>query len=147
MWDEYGLGLQPQSPQFTMSYWLWVAQTRNSNSLVGISGRNMVGTHPHAHPQHIKVVKHLLYILLMWDEYGLGLQHQSPHFTMSYWLWVAQTRNSNSLVGMSGRNMVGTHPHAHPQHKRLSKTFHIYNIDVRWIWVGSTASIKHILYI
>jgi hypothetical protein len=27
-----------------------------------MSGRNMVGTHPHAHPQHIKVVKDLSYI-------------------------------------------------------------------------------------
>jgi hypothetical protein len=30
--------------------------------LVGMSGRNMVGTHPYAHSQHVKVVKHLAYI-------------------------------------------------------------------------------------
>jgi hypothetical protein len=35
---------------------------QNSNSLVGMSGRNVVRTHPYAHPQHMKVVKHLLYI-------------------------------------------------------------------------------------
>ncbi len=29
---------------------------------IGMSGRNVVGTHPYAHPQHIKVFKHLLYI-------------------------------------------------------------------------------------
>ena len=122
-----------------------------------MSGHNMVGTHPYAHPQHIKVVKHLLYVwhwretnmgwvyslnhrispcvlgwemrrflaknqklgrhewlyhggdtsictstaykgcqtpficmTLMWDEYELGLQPQSLHFTMSYCLGVAQ---------------------------------------------------------
>ncbi len=35
---------------------------QKSESLVGMSSRNMVGTHPHAHPQHIKVVKHHSYI-------------------------------------------------------------------------------------
>jgi hypothetical protein len=29
---------------------------------------------------------HIIYITLMGDEYGLGLQPQSPHFTMSYCL-------------------------------------------------------------
>ena len=31
-----------------------------------------------------------VYITLMWYEYGLGVQPQSPHFTMSYHLGVAQ---------------------------------------------------------
>ena len=40
---------------------------QNSTSLIGKSGRNVVKTHPYAHPQHIKVVKHLIYISLMID--------------------------------------------------------------------------------
>jgi hypothetical protein len=55
-----------------------------------MSNHNVVGTHPYAHPQHIKVVKHLLYITLMRDEYGLGVQPQSLHFTITYRLGVAQ---------------------------------------------------------
>jgi hypothetical protein len=74
-----------------------------------MSGRNVVGTHPSAHPQHMNIFKHLVYVwhwctstayegcqtpwictALMWDEHGLGLQHQSPHFTITYWLGVAQ---------------------------------------------------------
>ena len=35
---------------------------QNSTSLVGMGGHNMMGTHPYAHPQHIKVVKHLICI-------------------------------------------------------------------------------------
>ena len=35
---------------------------QNSTSLVGMGGRNVVGTHPYAHPQHIKDVKYLIYI-------------------------------------------------------------------------------------
>ena len=125
--------------------------------MVGMSSRNMVGTHPYAHLHHIKVVKPFIYIwrwcemnmggvyslnhcispwvigwelprflakfqklgrherpysggdtsictstaykgcqtpfiymMLMWDEYGLGLQPQSPHFTITYQLRVAQ---------------------------------------------------------
>ena len=68
---------------------------QNSLSLVGMSGHSVVGTHPYSHPQHIKVVKHLIYITLMWDEYGLGVQPQSPHFIMSYWLGV--TQNSSNI--------------------------------------------------
>jgi len=30
--------------------------------LVGMGGHNVVGRHPYAHPQHIKVLKHLIYI-------------------------------------------------------------------------------------
>ena len=55
----------------------------NSKSLVGMSGSYIVGTHPYAHPHYIKVVKHLIYMTLVWDEYGLGLQPQSPHFTIT----------------------------------------------------------------
>ena len=51
-------------------------------SLVGMSGRNVVGTHPYAHPQHIMVVKR--------DEYGLGVQPLALHFTITYRLGAAQ---------------------------------------------------------
>jgi hypothetical protein len=72
MWDEYGLGLQPQSP-LSMSYiaWGWPDFSQNSKSLVGMSGCNVVGTHPYAHPQHIKVVKHLIYVW-HWCEMNMG---------------------------------------------------------------------------
>ncbi len=45
------------------------------------------GTHPYAHPQHIICQTPYIYITL---EYGLGLQPQSPHFTITYQLGVVQ---------------------------------------------------------
>jgi hypothetical protein len=64
MWDEYGLGVQPQSKHFTMSYRLGVAQISDKipkawSAWAAVRGGD---TDPYAHPQHIKVVKHLIYI-------------------------------------------------------------------------------------
>ena len=56
--------LKPQSPHFTMGYQLVVTQISSKIPTKAwcMGSRNMVGTHPYAHPQHIKVVKHLMYI-------------------------------------------------------------------------------------
>jgi len=44
---------------------------QNSKSLVDMSGNKVVWTHPYAHPQHVKVVKHLIYIW-HWCEMNMG---------------------------------------------------------------------------
>jgi len=62
----YGLGLQPQSHHFTITDQLRLETNpdlwHNSTSFVDMSGHNVVWTHPYAHPQHIMVVKYLIYI-------------------------------------------------------------------------------------
>ena len=58
------MGGQPQSPLFTVTYQLRLAQIcgKIPQAWSAVGGHNVVGTHPYAHPQHIKVVKHILYI-------------------------------------------------------------------------------------
>jgi len=114
-------------------------------SFVDMSGHNVVWTHPYAHPQHIKVVKHLLYIHnidVRWIWVGSIASITSFHHDISAETCPDLRQNSKSLVDMSGHNVVWTHPYAHPQHVKVVKhLLYIHNIDVRWIWVGSTASI------
>jgi len=39
-------------------------------------GHNVVGTLPYAHPQHIKVLKHIVYTIWMWDAVYGALEGQ-----------------------------------------------------------------------
>jgi len=192
MWDESGLGLQPQSSHFTiicclgvtqnssqlpkacstwaavmcwghihmhihtiwrLSYtlyvlgidlrWIWIGSTvsitvfllqllpgsypeflLSFKSMDRMSSCNVVRTHPYAHPQHMKVVKHFMCLALIWDQSGLDyrLNHciflhllpgSYPEFLLS----------SKSLDCMSSCNVVRTHPYAHPQHMKVVKHF------------------------
>jgi hypothetical protein len=58
------MGLQPQSRHYMVLYHL--AGTKNSRkvfqSMENRSYHNIVKTRPYAHPQHMKVAKHLIYI-------------------------------------------------------------------------------------
>jgi hypothetical protein len=97
MWDEYDLGLQPQSPHFTMGYWLGVAKISSKipkawSAWAAVTWWGHTHIYPSAHP-HCQTP--CICMALMWDEYGLGLQPQSPHFTMGYWLGV--TQNSSKI--------------------------------------------------
>jgi len=83
------------------------------------------------------------YIILMWDECGLGLQPQSPHFTITYQLRLSQICGKMPK-GWLACEAITWWGHIHMlihSIKMLSNTFPIYNNDVRWIWVGSIASI------
>jgi len=147
MWDEYGLGLQPQSLHFTMTYWLGVAQISSKIPKAWL-GRAAVTWWGHIH-MHIHSIWrlsntfHFIYKTLMWDEYGLGIQPQSLHFTMTYWLGVARI-SIKIRKAWSARAAVSWWGHIHMHiHSiwRFSNTFYIYGIDVRWIWFRTTASI------
>ena len=56
MWDEYGLSLQPQSPDFTMSYLLGVAQI-SSSKIPTASGEKQKTNIRHKEPGH-KIIRH-----------------------------------------------------------------------------------------
>ncbi len=144
MWNEYGLGVQPQSPHSTMSYRLgvaqicgkipkawsaWAAVTGGDTSICTSTAYNGCQT-PY------------IYIIWMWDEYGLGVQPQSQHFTMSYRLGVAQISDKipKAWSAWAAVRGVDTSICTSTAYKGC-QTPYIYNMDVRWIWVGSTASI------
>jgi len=82
-------------------------------------------------------------LALIWDKSGLGLQTQSLYFSLGYCLGV--TQNSCSLLKAWtawAAVMLWGHIHMHIHTIwRLSNTFYMSDIDVRWIWIGSTASI------
>jgi hypothetical protein len=143
MWDQSGLVLQSQSLHFTMICCLGVTQNSsqsNSKSLADMSSWNVARTHPYAHPQHMAVVKHCVCLTLMWDQSGLGLQYQSPHFTMICCLGVTQKSSKipKCLADMSSWNVARTHPYAHPQHMKVVKhlvyVWHWCEINPGWVY-------------
>jgi hypothetical protein len=210
MWDQSGLGLQPQSPHFTMSYCLgvtknlskipkawstraavmrqghihmhihsiwrlsntlympdidvrsiWIGSTasitalhhellpgsyqefeQNPKSLVNTSSHNAARTHPYAHPQHMKVVKHFVYAW-HWPEINLDWVYcLNQCISPSVIAWelprIRAKKNLKSLADTTGSNVVRTHPYAHPQHMRVVKhlvyAWHWYRINLDWVY-------------
>jgi hypothetical protein len=141
MWDEYGLGIQPKSPHFTMSYWLWVAQisikipTAWSAWAAVHGGDTSICTSTACKGCQTPFI----YITLMWDEYGLGLQPKSLHLTMSYWLWVAQITSKIRTAWSAWAAITWwghIHMHIHSI-QRLSNSFHIWQrceMNMGWVY-------------
>ncbi len=92
MWDEYGLGVQPQSPHFTMSYRLGVAQISDKIPKAWSAWATVRGgdTSICTSTAYKGCQTSYIYIIWIWDEYWLGLQPQSPHFPIKYQLRLAQ---------------------------------------------------------
>jgi hypothetical protein len=73
------------SPGSSPDFW------QNSKSLVGMSGSTWWGHGSICTSTAYKGCQtSYIYVIWMWDEYGLGLQPQSPHFTIIYQLRLAQ---------------------------------------------------------
>ena len=117
VWHRYKINLDwvysfnhPISPWFVA--WDLPRSLANSKSLVNLSSHYVLRTHPYAHPQHMKVVKHFVYVW-HWCEIDLGwvysLNHRiSPWFVA--WELPRSLANSKSLVNASSCNVVRTHP-------------------------------------
>ena len=107
---------------------------QNSKKLVNTSS-------PYAHPQHIKLVKHLSYVW-HWCEINLDWVYSLNHCISPSYVLPGQYpefyQNSKSLVNMSSRNVVRTHPYAHPQHmkvvKLLAYVWHWCEINLGWVY-------------
>jgi hypothetical protein len=95
-------------------------------------GRNSVRVHPYAHPQHLKVLKHFLYI-----QYGCGMQSMgvcslNHDTTTSY-------RLGHTLFFLNFTptcTMYERHkgvPIFHPQHLKVFKHF-VHIQHPIWIW-------------
>jgi len=145
IWDEYGLGLQPQSPHFTITYQLRLAQICSEipKAWSTWAAIRWCG-HIHMHIHSISRLSNTFYIYnmdLRWIWVGSTASITSFHHDISAETCPDLWQNSNSLVDMSGRKVVWTHPYAHPQHIKIVKHLLYIYMEVRWIWVGSTASI------
>ncbi len=67
MWDAVSHGLQPQPWHHNV---IWAPPYHNTSTFYPHLHRyNSVRMHPYAHPQHMKLLKHVIYI-----QYGCGMQ-------------------------------------------------------------------------
>jgi hypothetical protein len=81
--------------------------------------RNSVRVHPYAYPQHIKVLKHCVYI---W--HGCGMHSKrvwSLNHDITTSLSWAQLNFPKLTPDLDRRNSVRVHPYAHPRHIKVLK--------------------------
>ena len=81
---------------------------QNSKSLVGMSNHNVVGTHPYAHPQHIKVVKHLIYIQA---DRACGFSSQGQTDLCFFNSWTGRQSKLTIVLFLLFRKFVRTQSH------------------------------------
>jgi len=83
---------------------------------------NSVMLHPYAHPQHMKVLNHFLYIQYRCGMQSVVVYSLNHDTTMSYGIHLTPV----SLIWPSPAhryNSVRVHPYAHPQHMKVLKHF------------------------
>ena len=142
MWDEYGLGLQPQSPHFTITYQLGVAQISIKIPTAWSAWAAITWWgHIHMHIHSIWRLSNTFCIYdidVRWKGIGSTASITAFHHELMGVGCPDFKQNSNSLVGMSGRNVVGTHPYAHLQHikvvKHLLYIYHWCEMNMGWIY-------------
>jgi hypothetical protein len=88
---------------------------------------NNVGVHSYAHPQHIKVLKHFVYI---W--YGYGMQFTRV-WSLNHDITTALRLSPAPIFlkptpDLHRLNNVRVHSYAHPQHIKVLKHF------LLWMW-------------
>ena len=142
MWDQFWLGLEPQSLHFTIiccpgvtqiSRWLPKAWS------AGAAGMLLGCIHMHIHciwmlSTNLHVSDIDVGSILIGSTASITALHHHllprryPDFLVT----------SQSLVNESGRNVVRTHPYSHPQHmkvvKRLACVWHWYGINLDWVY-------------
>jgi len=83
---------------------------------------NSVRVHPYAHPQHMKVLKHIVYF-----QYGYGMQsvvaYSLNHDTTTSFAGLHLTPIFQNLAPTCTDKSVREHPYAHPQHMKVFKHF------------------------
>ena len=88
-----------------------------------------IRVHPYAHPQHIKVLKHFVYI---W--YGCGMQSTglwSLNHDLTTSLGLTYVPNLPKInPHLHRRNSVRVHPCAHPLYIKALNTLYIHVLDV-----------------
>jgi hypothetical protein len=122
------------------SKWVWSLNHDITTSLgLGLSSifltstpalhrRNSVRVHPYAYPQHIKVLKHFLYI---W--HGCGM-HSKRVWSLNHDITTSRGLGLSSIVltstpALHRSSSVRVHPYAYPRHIKVLKHF-------LYIWHG-----------
>ena len=123
MWDALQAGLEPQ-PWHDNITWAW-AQLNflNSTPDLHIRNRNSVRVHPYAHPQHIKVLKHCVYIWHGCWMQSVGVWSLNHDITASLGGLGLSSIFLKSTPALHRRNSnsVRVHPYAHPKHIKVLK--------------------------
>ena len=94
--------------------------------LAGKSGSisNMIWTHPYAHPQHMKIVKPYMCLILMWESSWMILSSSTTLWCdLTLWRKPELKLPSKSLAKEGSSNLVRTCPLAHPQHMKVVQHF------------------------
>jgi hypothetical protein len=75
-----------------------------------------VRVHPYVHPQHLKELKHFVYMTWLGDAVSGGLEPQPWSYNITL------TPNFPKIhPHPNGHNSVRVHPYAHPQHLKVLK--------------------------
>ena len=90
---------------------------------------NCVRVQPHAYPQHMKVLKHILYIQHGFEKQS-EVNYSLNHVTMPPFCIASPSENYPNLDQLGQYHCVRVHPHAYPQHMKLFKHF----LYPTWIW-------------
>jgi hypothetical protein len=110
-----------------------------SKSWVDMRGGNVVTSHPHAHPQHVKVVSHLFMCLaLIWETSWMGLQPEQLHYSVVYCIWTPRIQGMIKKLSCKEKWQ-----YIHSQFYsiwNLWKVFCVFDMAVRAILKGPTAS-------
>jgi hypothetical protein len=142
-WDQSWLGIQPQSPHFIIICCPGVTQEFPKLCQQGLL-ECCKDTSIFTSTAYKGCQTPCMCLTLMWDQSCLGLQPQSPHFTIICCPGVTQISRwiPKALpAGAAGMLLGRIHIHIHCIW-RLSNTLHVSDIDVLGsILIGSTASI------
>jgi hypothetical protein len=140
MWDQFWLGLEPQSLHFTIICCPGVVQI-STQSFVSRGCWNVVRMHPYAHSLHMMVVKHLTCV---WHWCGINLDwvYSLNHCTSPSFVAQELPRFLPKALSAGAAGILLGHIHMHIHRIWwLSNTLHVSDIDVGSILIGSTASI------
>jgi|688.fasta_scaffold610474_1 hypothetical protein len=81
-----------------------------------------IRVHPYAHPQHIKVLKHFVYIQYRCGMRSLGFLSLNHDIITSLGL-IHTPIIQKSTVNLNRHNSVRMHPYAHSQHIKVLKHY------------------------
>ena len=106
-----------------------------SNSLGKESSCNAVRTNPYAHPHHMKM-KAVINPVCVWHWCGINLDwiYSLNHGTLLLFVPGAYCMTSKNLVKESDRNVVRTHPYAHPHPHHMK---FVEDLECVWHWCGN----------
>jgi hypothetical protein len=93
------------------------------NSTPDLHRRNSVRVHPYGHPQHIKVLKHCVYICHGCGKQSVWVFSLNHDITTSLGLGLSSIFLKSTPAPALQRNSVRVHPYAHPQHIKVLKHF------------------------